>query len=161
MKPLKTYINEVSILGDIEDTLNNTDSFINEFETIKTLVCNPKSYYADRNRMYKTTTYRCKDIYKCQCENLIKILFNINNCDKMSIEIKCTKNTAHSGLLKDNFSFKIYFHEKNTYKPVHSTKTRYLPFSDYKTFDKFINNYVAWIFTDLNAFENILKRDIV
>ena len=158
MRNLKDILKE-SILDDVEDTIQAGDKLMEEFENVKSTFCNPKNYIMDKNKMWGTaTTYKCKDEYRCKCENLISVICpELTNCDKISVFIQKHLNSS----LPTNvpvYSFCIEFRSKGRYEIEKTSKTVYIPVNMFKTFPAFINKYVSSIFKDISSLKEFINE---
>lgn len=146
MKSLKNIL-EVSILTVSEANTKQDDEFIRQFENLKTLMLDKKSYF-DR--------YNNKSSYMLEIEHIDTLFdyFNVNYKNSTSIIVDIKKYDVDMNIYdyEWNFRFDFYSNDKciKSIEKVFYTKqmmfsefleTKIEPLvKDFKTFEKFVKN---------------------
>lgn len=159
MKDLKELL-ESSILGNVEDTLNDSDKFIQEFEDLKNFACNYKNYNADKGHGWGNMDIYNLYTYDRRYERLIKYLNNdLKYCNKIKVDIKKYKQTSYPDERR-NGCFGIKFHFCNEFGIVQSTKEFTIATKQCRTFQSFINKIVVNIFKDIKSFKEFINTNL-
>lgn len=160
MRDLQEYIYEASLLGDVNDVIDGVLSNINaEFEGLKSQIIDYKNYEISKGHAWGNEIHYLLYLYNFECGNLIDyIRSDLKNCNKIKVDIKKYKRTAHSNDLANGcFGFQIHFCDSR-YSTVDSTKILYISVKQCKTFQSFINKIIKPIFKDLESFKKFIEE---
>lgn len=147
-----------SILGDIEDTIEQGDDYANtieaEFNKLKKDLCLVQTFNTNKsgnNPFYRTGMY----IYHSCCDNLLKFGLNIP-AEVLKI------NVIANGIERCN-DWVIYIktfnwdgHTKASAKPI-TYKKVILPESEYQSISEIVKNYFKPIFKKMSSMSELKK----
>lgn len=147
-----------SILGNIEDTLEQGDDQINIIETkfnkLKKDLCLVKTFNTNKsgnNPFYRDGLY----IYKLYCENLLKLGLNIP-AELLEISIIANGIERSNDWVIYIKTFNWYGHTKSSTKPITYRKI-VLPESEYKSISEIVKNYFKPIFKKMSSLSDLKK----
>ncbi len=160
MRDLQEYIYEASLLGDVDGEIDGILRDINaEFEGLKSQIINYKNYEISKGHAWGNETHYLLSLYNFECGNLIDcVRSDLKNCNKIIVDIKKYKRTAHSNDLANGcFGFQIHFCDSH-YSTIDSTEILYTSIKQCKTFQSFINKIIKPIFKDLESFKKYIEE---
>lgn len=149
MKSLKNIL-EASILGDIDDTISKTDSFVNdvnaEFKTLQAAATDPKRY--NKTKTNHTEDYRVG----FKMPNLIRMLGDTKN-DLITVIVG--KYKYHN-----LWEFSVLLHSNTGAIRYNQCAKFSMPLIAFDVpVNKFINTYVAPVFKDIDSLKEFMENN--
>lgn len=147
-----------SILGDIEDTIEQGDDFVNaiesEFNKLKKDLCLVQTFNTNKsgdNPFYRGGWY----IYNFCCENLLKFGLHIP-AEVLKITVLANGIERCNDWVIYIKTFNWYGHTKPSAKPITYRKI-VLPESEYKSISEIVKNYFKPIFKKMSSMSELKK----